>query len=457
MRFVETAGTVLGLAAALARGHMEMTSPPPLRSKHNPNTPPGMQDYSMTAPLSASGADFPCKGYLDLLGQPAARPVASWAPGQTVTLALAGSANHNGGSCQASISLDGGSSFKVLYSWIGGCPPPGESSWSFPLPLDLPAGEAVFAWSWFNQVGNREMYMNCAVVDVLATAPPGLGSSSSSSSSYRRGFVGIMGGGGESHIAADHAPDRAAALAGRPDMFVANVNNGFCTYEGKDLEFPDPGPNVSRRSDKGTAAPGQGACLAGGGSPPPPPPPPPPASPPSGGNGASPSSSSSAAAPSEIRNSPVPYQPPPPAPSNPQRPSSASSAPAVATSQAPFAPGACPSPAPRPSTQHQQQPQPQSSTTPATHLSPPSASPSGSGSGNGNGSAAPGSPCQGEGLWNCIDDGTRFQRCASGVWSVPIPMAPGTSCKPGVSEHFIMYRRDRLARHRAHGRRHFHS
>lgn len=29
---------------------------------------------------------------------------------------------------------------------------------SFQIPSAAPSGEAVFAWSWFNRLGNREMY-----------------------------------------------------------------------------------------------------------------------------------------------------------------------------------------------------------------------------------------------------------------------------------------------------------
>ncbi|KAI0018344.1 hypothetical protein F4780DRAFT_751709 [Xylariomycetidae sp. FL0641] len=40
-----------------------------------------------------------------------------------------------------------------------------------------------------------------------------------------------------------------------------------------------------------------------------------------------------------------------------------------------------------------------------------------------------GSPCAGaEGQWNCMTD--RFQRCASGQWSVPMQCAAGTRCAP---------------------------
>ncbi len=35
-----------------------------------------------------------------------------------------------------------------------------------PLPRDLPNGNATFAWTWFNKIGNCEVFMNCAPVSI---------------------------------------------------------------------------------------------------------------------------------------------------------------------------------------------------------------------------------------------------------------------------------------------------
>ncbi|KAL2136211.1 hypothetical protein VTI74DRAFT_4841 [Chaetomium olivicolor] len=149
---------------------MEMSYPPPLKSKANPNS--GEQvDYSMTSPLKADGSDFPCKGYLSLLNTTQAKPVASWTAGQTYNFTISGGAAHGGGSCQAALSVDGGKTFRVLHSYEGGCPRQGQSSFPFAVPGDTPTAQgAVFGWTWFNNLGNREMYMNCAVVDILGNA-----------------------------------------------------------------------------------------------------------------------------------------------------------------------------------------------------------------------------------------------------------------------------------------------
>lgn len=46
-------------------------------------------------------------------------------------------------------------------------------------------------------------------------------------------------------------------------------------------------------------------------------------------------------------------------------------------------------------------------------------------------------PCRAEGVFNCVG-GTRFQRCGSGLWQPFIPVAPGTKCKPGVRDDYIV-------------------
>ncbi|QUC23488.1 uncharacterized protein UV8b_07729 [Ustilaginoidea virens] len=217
------------LLAGLASAHMQMAYPPPLRSKHNPHS--AAVDYSMSSPLLADGSNFPCKGYQADLGSPAGRPTAAWSPGGTYNLTLEGTAVHAGGSCQVALSYDRGASWAVLRSFVGGCPL--TPTWSFELPPDAPAGEALFAWSWFNKLGNREMYMNCAAVTVRGGGGTGTGTGTAA----RRSRI-----------------DARAGMAGRPALFVANVGNGCATLEGKDVAFPHPGPDVEDVSG-GKAAP----------------------------------------------------------------------------------------------------------------------------------------------------------------------------------------------------------
>ncbi|KAL7903901.1 hypothetical protein GGI35DRAFT_472791 [Trichoderma velutinum] len=350
MGFVDVAVAIVIGLVAVTNGHMEMKSPPPFRSKYNPYTGSDI-DYSMTSPLSASGSDYPCKGYQKLLGGPEGKSVVTWTSGGSYNFTITGSANHGGGSCQASLSYDNGHSWKVVRSYIGGCPPPQDSNWDFTVPSDAPAGDAMFAWTWFNNIGNREMYMNCASVTIVN------GKKRSSS----------------------------APFAGRPAAFVANIGNNVCTYEGKDVEFPHPGPDVDRNSES-TSPPGQGTCSG-------PPPASPPASPPTTDPGMLPA--------------------PPPQVVAPQLPVTSSVGEFFVISTIPKV------------VDHTSVTSVDQPAAPTRSDSCPVSMPVGS-------------TCVTEGQWNCAPDGKHFQRCASGVWSVSIPMAAGTSCQPGTSDSFII-------------------
>ena len=178
--------TIASVAAALVASvsaHMEMTSPPPLRSKANKNAGQNI-DYSMTSPLEADGSNFPCKGYLD--DTEGKESVATWQAGSsqqityvcltiatgvllTIASSITGGANHGGGSCQLSISEDEGKTFKVIKSFEGACPAnTGDNTLNVDIPTDVKNGDVVFAWTWNNEIGNREFYMNWYVRTIAA-------------------------------------------------------------------------------------------------------------------------------------------------------------------------------------------------------------------------------------------------------------------------------------------------
>jgi hypothetical protein len=132
-------------------------------------------------------------------------------------------AAHSGGSCQASMSFDSGKTFQVLASFEGGCPRnakandiTGSQTFEFPIPNDVPNGYALFSWTWFPVTGIRDMYMNCAVVNIKGGVPTTL--------SYSN-------------------PDL-------PPMFVGNINQ-CSTPELTNLKFPNPGKNLVRDTSTG--------------------------------------------------------------------------------------------------------------------------------------------------------------------------------------------------------------
>ncbi|KAF2143348.1 lytic polysaccharide monooxygenase [Aplosporella prunicola CBS 121167] len=174
---------LMGLALAgvsAVQAHMQLEFPPALNARNNPHRS-GDGDDTYVYPMGCCGADVTevCRGYLDLLGTPAGASVASFEAGSKATFNITGDpeitgndlgSTHYGGSCQVGFSTDGGKSFKVAASYEGNCPHRNsdESSgqdFDFTVPADLPAGDAVFAWTWINR--EQEFNMNCAAVTIV--------------------------------------------------------------------------------------------------------------------------------------------------------------------------------------------------------------------------------------------------------------------------------------------------
>ncbi|TXT12793.1 hypothetical protein VHUM_01194 [Vanrija humicola] len=223
---------------------MEMQYPAPFLSKFNPNTLPSNIDWSMTNPLHADGSDYPCKGYNHVLGTPEGAVTATFAQGGAYNFTIVGTAFHGGGSCQASLSYDGGRTFTVIQSIIGNCPVFGSGNFDFTVPSDAPAGNAVFAWTWFNNIGNREMYQNCAAVTITGGG-------------HRKRRLDI--------VQPAKLAKRFTPFSARPANFIANVGNGCSTEPNKDVMFPDPGPDVLLNSNN--VADVVGVCKPIGGAP----------------------------------------------------------------------------------------------------------------------------------------------------------------------------------------------
>ncbi|OAG12949.1 uncharacterized protein CC84DRAFT_1079899 [Paraphaeosphaeria sporulosa] len=190
---------ILAMAPAV-QSHMIMASPKPFGSPDN-------------SPLDPSGSNYPCKMTSATAG---AGPMNDFAVGSKQQLSFSGSAVHGGGSCQISVTTDKNptkdSVFKVIHSIEGGCPGVnGPATFDFTVPDALPDGELVMAWTWFNHIGNREMYMNCANIQVSGGA--------SDNSKFEK----------------------------LPDMAIANINVGkgaSCkTAESSDYTFAGVGEN----------------------------------------------------------------------------------------------------------------------------------------------------------------------------------------------------------------------
>lgn len=384
--------------AAVSNAHMIMTSPVPY----------GV-DTLNSSPLAADGSDFPCKqrsGVYEVTTQN------SMDLGGSYDLAFKGSAVHGGGSCQVSITYDENptkdSTFKVIHSIIGGCPMRNiagnngdnanaidPDTYNFTIPTTLPAGKATLAWTWFNKIGNREMYMNCAPVT-------------------------LSGGSSKRHELIER--DQAAYNA-LPNMFVANIGDGCGTADSLDVVFPNPGDSVEfdgGATSTATAAP-TGNCAAATGS----------ATSPKTTGGAA---AGGATSPVSVGTAPTVSVGTAPASSPTSLPggvfvniSSLSGSPDASASSATSAT----SPA---------EVVPAVATTaisvPTVATSAPTATGTGSSSSSSSSSSTTSSSgaltgaCTKDGMFNCIS-GTSFQQCASGMWSVVQEMATGTTCNAG--------------------------
>ena len=146
--------------------HLIMQNPVPFGLDSLNNSP------LVDAKPGTSASDFPCKlrtGVYDIT------TMNNMAVGQPMELSFTGSASHGGGSCQLAITTDlepaANSTFKLIQTFEGGCPinaggNDGTHPFTFQLPTGTPNGRLTFAWMWYNHVGNREIYMNCAPLDV---------------------------------------------------------------------------------------------------------------------------------------------------------------------------------------------------------------------------------------------------------------------------------------------------
>ena len=400
------------LAAALlgsASAHMKMVQPPPFGP-----------DSLTNAPLNADGSNFPCKNDRpDAFGPP--KSTATMPIGAKQTLQLQGGATHGGGSCQISLTKDQkptkDSQWMVIHSIEGGCPnaAPGNlgddasaldpTTFEYSIPDGIAAGQYSLAWTWFNKIGNREMYMNCAPIVVS-------GGSKKRSETPEPESISL------NDLAANHLNEtmgveynlESRAASNFPAMFVANVPTTDCvTVEGGDLQFPDPGTSLDKTSTN--LKPPTGPKCAAAGS--------------AGSSGSSSSSGSSAPA---AAGSASPAASPAASPSaaSPASPGTAtilaSPSAAAPAAQAPAAVGSSASSAPAPA-----------SAAPATGSSAPAVGGSSTSSG---GSCTPGQSV-------CSADGTQIGEC-DGTGHVTMgPVAAGTKC---VNGQMAFARRDRVLR-----------
>ncbi|KAL5622539.1 hypothetical protein FOBRF1_001789 [Fusarium oxysporum] len=237
--------SILALAATHVSSHVIMVEPHPF----NLDTEPLYQTWPLSEDLP-----FPCQGRTQHPEQ-----VTKVTAGKTQLVKFWGSAVHGGGSCQFSVAYGkeppkDPKKWHTIYSIIGGCPAEAEGNiastgtdphgrengnecgndtdkectkqFNIPIPKDMQNGPATFAWTWFNKIGNREMYMVCSPIEV---------------------------GGGK---------DDSSYVDTLPAIFRANIP-GECTTgaSGSVINFPEPG-NFGKIYEQGTPG-SEGTCAKG--------------------------------------------------------------------------------------------------------------------------------------------------------------------------------------------------
>ncbi|KAF9143017.1 hypothetical protein BG015_000574 [Linnemannia schmuckeri] len=91
--------------------------------------------------------------------------------GDTIQTAYSIGSAHGGGHCQWALSYDGEKTWVVIKTMIRTClqvTPETQANYRIPVQLskDLPSGNVTFMWLWYNAIGQRELYSNCADIRV---------------------------------------------------------------------------------------------------------------------------------------------------------------------------------------------------------------------------------------------------------------------------------------------------
>ncbi|ORY71280.1 uncharacterized protein BCR38DRAFT_307598, partial [Pseudomassariella vexata] len=326
------------------------------------------------SPLDDS--NFPCKA---TTGATYSGTATQMALGSNQSLSFIGSAVHGGGSCQVSISYDTAptkqSDWKVIHSIQGGCPARGQDGNFAEDPNFQNPNEYEFTIPSDLPAGKATLAWTWLNVignrEFYMNCAP----------------IEITGSGGDQ-----------SAYEKLPNMFVANLPsiNQCATTEKENPLFPDPGTSVE--NNEGTYPLVELDCDGGVGY----------GSGSSGGSDSGSGSGSDAGTSSAVASAPA---------STASVPGgvfitvtgvagSATAAPTTAVASSP-------------------------ATSPATSPTATASASAGSGTGSGSSAVAQTGACTVEGEYNCLN--SSFQQCASGQWSVVMPMAAGTVCTPGQS------------------------
>ncbi|KAF9181656.1 hypothetical protein BGZ51_007656 [Haplosporangium sp. Z 767] len=148
----------VGLKRPCSRGSPHAGCPAPSNGQHI--------DYDLNAPIGTH--DQKNLPYCRTNIPSATRTV--YKAGQNIRTEYALGATHNGGHCQWAISYDNGKTWVVIKTWLRNCLRNASSAKPYiinvKIPANAPSGKAIFMWLWNNASGVREMYSNCADIEI---------------------------------------------------------------------------------------------------------------------------------------------------------------------------------------------------------------------------------------------------------------------------------------------------
>lgn len=159
---IHTTDAHVGLRRPCARGSPAAGCPAPSKGQSI--------DYNLNSPIGTFGSkDLPlCKNTAP------SQQRTVYKAGQSISTTYTIGASHGGGHCQWALSYDGGKTWAVLKTVLRDClkgTTSGSSySVSVPIPAGAPSGKATFMWLWNNAIGNRELYSNCADIEIQGKA-----------------------------------------------------------------------------------------------------------------------------------------------------------------------------------------------------------------------------------------------------------------------------------------------
>ena len=392
--------SAIALLASAANAHMLLATPPPYGSPNN-------------SPLAADGSNFPCKATSNSGGT-----VTTMAIGSQQQLVFQGEAVHGGGSCQVSLTTDNpatkNSKWMVIHSIVGGCPARDAAGniggdndahamdpdkYNYTIPQGITPGTYTLAWTWFNKIGNREMYMNCANVKITG----GSGKRDVDVSETDE-FANSTTVGSETDDFV-HS-DLLVRDTSFPPMFVANIPTSDCgTVDSMNVLFPDPGASVesadANPSDKPVAPTGPKCGASGAAAP--------------AATGAA-SAGSGAASPAAS-------------------PAASAASPDSQSGAGGASPAATPAPSAAPDSQSVPAPVRVASpaSSPAAPIAAaPAVAPAATGVSNSSGGGASTGTCTQPGQSICSPDGLQIGTCTQGNTVTWIPVAAGTKCSGGL-------------------------